>query len=43
MVSAGAAWAVSARAGRAGDSSHLERTLGENVGASWWKTTGGMV
>ena len=34
------AWAVSARAGRAGHSSPLGIIMGENDGASWWKTTG---
>ena len=41
-VRAGAAWAVSARAGRSGHSSPLGRTLGDNAGASWRKTTGGV-
>ena len=36
----GAVWAVWAHAGRAGHSSPLGRTPGENAGASWWKTTG---
>ena len=40
MVSSGAAWAVLVCAGRTGNSSPLKRTLGENSGASWWKTTG---
>ena len=39
MVSAGSAWAVLARAGRTGHSSLLGRTLSENDGASWRKTT----
>ena len=33
-VIAGAAWAVSARADKAGNSSTLGRTLGENAGES---------
>ena len=38
-VSAGAAWEVLARAGRAGHLYPLKRMLGKNIGESWWKTT----
>ena len=34
LVSAGAAWAVSARAGKTGHSYPLGRKLGENAGVS---------
>ena len=40
MLRSGAAREVSARSGRAGQSSFLGRTLGENTDASWWKMTG---
>ena len=39
-VRTGAAWVVSARAGREGHLSPLGGNLGENDSASWWKTTG---
>ena len=39
-VSNVATWAVLVRAGKAGHLDPLVRTLGENEGASWWKTTG---
>ena len=42
MVSAGSAWSVLVRAGEAGHSSPLVRTLGENAGASGFKTTRGV-
>ena len=42
FVSAGAAWLMLARAGRAGQLAPLRRMLGENASASWWKTTGTM-
>ena len=41
-VSAGAAWEVLARAGRAGHLYPLKRMLGKNIGESWWKTTRGV-
>ena len=40
LVRTGAAWVVSARAGREGHLSPLGGNLGENDSASWWKTTG---
>ena len=42
LVSAGAAWAVSARTGREGHSSPLGGTLDENAVAYWFNTTGSM-
>ena len=41
-MSAGVAWAKSARVGREGHFIPLGGELGENAGASWWKTTGGV-